>query len=161
MPEYTRPQSVASFLSRVDIKGERDCWLWKGCTYNCGYGSFLWRGKMRAASRVSWEIAHGKEVPEGLDILHTCDVRLCVNPAHLWAGTHQENMLDMHRKGRAPLVSLKPDQVREIRKRLAAEPVKGIQTRLAREYGVNTGTISQIARGRTYRHVEDEPETIQ
>jgi hypothetical protein len=92
---------LESFWSRVD-KGPhpKGCWLWTGCTYNAGYGSFWWRQKMRGTNRVSWEVHNGREVPEGLDVCHTCDVPLCVNPEHLWLGTHHENMQDKVRKGR-------------------------------------------------------------
>lgn len=97
--KYTRAQAVASFMSLIGTTGE-DCWLWEGATYNCGYGVFRWRGKNRAASRVSWEIANGKDAPDDKDVLHTCDNRLCVNPNHLVLGTHKDNMHDMRAKGR-------------------------------------------------------------
>jgi len=149
---FTRAQRVASFLSRIDIKGPNECWLWKGCTYNCGYGSFSWRGKMRGANIVAWEIAHGKDVPEGLDVLHTCDKPLCVNPMHLWAGTHQDNMLDAHRKQRCTIDTLTPIQVREIRAALA-RPYFGIGRDLAAKYGVSQVVISKIRVGGTYNWV--------
>ena len=152
---YTREMRVASFFSRVEIKGETECWLWKGCTYNCGYGSFYWRDKMRAASRVSYEIATGQELPDDIDVLHRCDVRLCVNPAHLFLGTHKDNMLDMHVKGRMPTVALKPEQVRQIRQILSSQPYKrGMGTELARQFGVHVSTIHSLRKGKTYRYVE-------
>lgn len=152
LEKFTRAQRVASFLSRVEIKEPNDCWLWKGCTYNCGYGSFSWRGKMRGANRIAWEIANGQEVPEGLDILHSCDTPLCVNPMHLRAGTHQENMVEMHSKQRCTIAQLKPDQVREIREALKT-PYHGIGNALAKKYGVSGGIISKINLGKTYRYV--------
>lgn len=147
--KFTRAQRVASFFSRVEIKGPNDCWVWRGCTYNCGYGSFKWRGKMRGANRVAWEIAHGQDAPDDMDVLHSCDNRLCVNPMHLALGTHRENMLDMHRKDRCTISVLKSDQVREIRKMLKERSRKEI----AEHFGVKIHVIHGVASGRTYNHV--------
>ena len=152
--KYSREMRVASFFSRVEIKGEQDCWLWKGCTYNCGYGSFFWRDKMRAASRVAWEIASGQELPDDMDVLHRCDVRLCVNPSHLFTGTHQDNMIDCHVKQRHPTVALKPEQVREIRKIFAETPYyRGMVKKVATQFGVKSQTIINVRTGRFYRYV--------
>ena len=150
MPGYTRAQSVASFMSRIDIKGENECWNWKGCTYNGGSGSFVWRGKVRGTNRVAWEIANGQDAPDDMDVCHSCDNRLCVNPRHLWLGTVSDNMIDMYKKGRNPIVALTHDQVREARKMLKTMR----QSDVARAFKVSAGVIHKLANGRTYRFVE-------
>lgn len=76
------------------------CWLWTGAPNRSdkGYGQLRRGGPERdrryiCAHVLSYELHHGP-VPEGLEVRHTCDVSLCVNPAHLTVGTHAENMQD-------------------------------------------------------------------
>ncbi len=75
------------------------CWLWTRCVNESGYGVFCNSGKTILAHRYSYQICKG-DIPEGLLICHTCDVRECVNPQHLYAGTHIQNMKDMVDRGR-------------------------------------------------------------
>lgn len=78
------------FLRKVDqIQG--GCWLWKGSLFRLGYGRVRRNDKIRSAHIVSYELFIGK-VPDGLEIDHLCRVRRCVNPQHLQAVTHKENM---------------------------------------------------------------------
>ena len=159
MPEFTRAQQVASFMSKVKIpENPDDCWVWTACTYNCGYGSFKWKGKMVGANRVSWEIANGQDIPEGMDVLHACDNPICVNPLHLRVGTHTENMIEMRKKLRCAKQYLTPDQVLEVRAALKENPARGIGTKLARKYGVPSGVISKIKVGKSYQWLKDEEE---
>lgn len=72
------------------------CWLWTGSIDNLGYGRI--RGWTKA-HRASWQIHFGP-IPAGLNVCHSCDVRHCVRPDHLWLGTQKENVHDMIRKGR-------------------------------------------------------------
>jgi len=92
------------FFALVAVAGPDECWLWRGGVQKSktrgrgGYGWF-WLGKAQHAHRVSWLLHHGP-IPEGKCVLHRCDVRRCVNPAHLWLGTKADNNRDRDAKGR-------------------------------------------------------------
>lgn len=91
------------FWRRVQKREPQDCWHWTGVTNNTGYGQIGRGGRnggMALAHRVAYAIANGG-VPADLCVLHTCDNPICVNPAHLRLGTHDENMKDMAAKGRS------------------------------------------------------------
>jgi hypothetical protein len=93
-------RSVAQrFWSHVDVRGPSDCWLWQGAKDSSGYGSIWIAGKSMPTHRWAYEDKYGS-IPPGLFILHTCDVRNCVNPAHLRPGTFADNMRDRDAKGR-------------------------------------------------------------
>lgn len=122
------------FWEKVDIRGEDECWEWRGSIVSGksgGYGCFSLHGKNRKAHQVSWILTFG-DIPElpnsdvrGTCVLHSCDNRKCVNPKHLFLGTNDDNMKDMVKKGRAKNVpkfgkdnwntKLTEDQVKEIR----------------------------------------------
>lgn len=85
------------FWSKV-VKNE--CWLWLGSLAG-GYGQLQVNGKSVRAHRFSWELHNGL-IPEGLWVLHKCDVCNCVNPAHLYLGTRVENIRDAMERNRLP-----------------------------------------------------------
>jgi len=77
------------------------CWLWLGSRTSAkGYGQFIANGRRYLASRYSWELHNGQPIPDGLIVCHHCDNPQCVNPAHLFTGTYQDNMDDRGAKGR-------------------------------------------------------------
>lgn len=89
------------FWGKVDKSaGPEACWPWKAWRNpRFGYGMSSYKGASIYASKVAWIYTHG-EPPKGLHVLHKCDYPACCNPAHLFLGTHLENMKDMDAKGR-------------------------------------------------------------
>jgi hypothetical protein len=75
------------------------CWLWSRTTVKGGYGRVRYGKKSVVAHRVAWELTNGP-VPDGMLVCHACDNPACINPAHLFLGTHKTNAEDRDRKGR-------------------------------------------------------------
>jgi len=88
-----------AFWDNVDRRF--DCWNWTGSINKGGYGVYTFKGKTIGAHRVSW-IWSNYEIPSFLEVCHKCDNTKCVNPDHLWIGTHKKNMADKTIKGRNP-----------------------------------------------------------
>ncbi len=142
------------FWSRVAIKEPNDCWDWTGSRIPRGYGQFMWaakygRTKPLGTHRVAWELTKG-EIPAGLHVCHTCDRRCCTNPAHLFLGTHTDNMRDAARKGRLSVERPTKHKVTDAQALdiLARVRAGELQYKLAEEYGVTKGHICQICAGR-------------
>jgi HNH endonuclease len=135
------------FWEKVDKRGPDECWMWIGSRRRNGYGQIAaeYDGvKLRVliASRASWELAHGRPVPDGMQVCHHCDNPPCVNPAHLFLGSARDNAQDALKKGRVG--KLTDAEVATIRnRREAGEP--GVV--LAREFGVSAALVSRIVRG--------------
>jgi len=143
------------FWARVDRRGPNDCWLWTRSVNSSGYGQMQYSGRVRRTHQLAWSFVNGP-IPPGLQVLHRCDNPPCCNPAHLFLGTHADNMRDMAQKGRAaraqsPLTS---EQVREIQALAHA----GLGRReIAGRFGVHPDTVSKISRGRAWKPLTEEP----
>lgn len=128
------------------------CWLWTGAVTKHGHGTFHVKRKTVSAHRLAFERSKGK-IPDGLYVLHKCDVRCCVNPDHLWIGTQSDNLKDMASKGRSSLgeknkrAKLTETDVRLIR--ASSDPY----AELARRYGVHEQLIYQIRKRIIWRHI--------
>lgn len=153
---------AARFWEKVDRRGPAECWEWTGARHGHGYGRIglgLATQGTDVAHRVSWELHHGP-IPDGMHVLHHCDNPPCVNPRHLFLGTHADNMRDALVKGRTSLVHHKGSKhgraklteaiVRDCRRRVAAGET---HTALAREFGVSVGAIQHAVARITWQHV--------
>lgn len=134
------------------------CWLWQLAPGSDGYGRLKVAGKYRRAHRLSYK-QHVGPIPNGLLVCHHCDVRLCVNPDHLFLGTVADNAADMVAKGRGrrasgaqpqtPNAKLTPAKVRALRSRAAGGLLTTI-TAEAQSLGVNRCTVSDVLNGRRW-----------
>lgn len=129
---------------------EGECWIWTRATNAKGYG-ICYRG---LAHRLAYETLVGP-IPSGLSVCHSCDVRNCVNPAHLWLGTQAENVADAKAKGRMkgptdragakhPMAKLQQIDVDTIR-RLAS--IGQRHDLMAADFGVSVRHIRRIVSG--------------
>lgn len=144
--------------ARVVKSGPDECWLWMGGPTPAGYGQLQVNGRHAYAHRFSYELHYGP-IPPGMYVCHTCDVRNCVNPRHLWLGTHLDNIADAARKGKyrnrsagvrrsvgAKRAKLSPEQVVAIR----ADRTSSTRE-LATRYGVGREAVARIRRGQTWK----------
>jgi len=147
------------FWASVDRRSPDGCWEWAHARSPLGYGkAHIGRGHVTPvvlAHRVAWALANG-EIPDGLLVLHRCDNPPCCNPAHLFLGTHEDNMRDMRSKGRSnvgvrhPLARFSDEAVRAIR----AARRRGISVAaIAQWLGVPRSRVSRAATGRRWAHL--------
>lgn len=152
-PIRRKGEDIWAFIERMTTpEPNSGCLLWLGSTSNRGYGDMSIDGRMYSVHRVAFTENIGP-IPSGMCVCHRCDVRSCVNPAHLFIGTHADNMADMAQKGRGvnPVLyggehgnaKLCSSEVAEIR------ALKGAvsQRTLARRFGVGKSQIDRIQNG--------------
>lgn len=147
------------FWEKVDRREPDECWNWTAGVTTKGYGSLKIEGsRALPAHIVSWEIHFGVRPHYRVDrrercVCHKCDNRLCVNPQHLFLGTHAENMADMGSKLRGSKTKLvNRTQVRDIRI-LASLGIR--QETIAAKYGVCRPNISMIVSRKTFASLPD------
>lgn len=139
---------ITRFVDKVSPCPNTGCHLWGGAVQRGGYGALMIgssrsevdRRRTVAAHRFAYAVFVGP-IPDGFDVCHKCDNPGCVNPDHLFVGTTRENVLDMHRKGRAPDV-WRGKFSRSEEAFIAASDMRGVD--LARRFGCRPETISRI-----------------
>lgn len=149
--KYTPEQRITAFWKKVDKSaGDDGCWLWTAHNVN-SYGLFKWDRKVQLAHRISYRLKYG-DFPQELDILHSCDNPSCVNPKHLFIGTHQDNMRDMMAKHRGNKASgersrhkLSDEDIRLIRNKHDTGLFS--RSQLSVEFNTSKGHIAKIVRG--------------
>lgn len=134
---------------------ENGCWLFAGHLNDQGYGLIALTNFPTPQGRVHRIVYqhYNPDYDPGLHVLHKCNTRNCVNPKHLKAGTHQENMDHAGacgRMNRPQNRSLSPPQVREIRELFKTR--KSIRS-IARKFGTSSRVLDLIREGKTYRDV--------
>lgn len=142
------------FMAKVRVDQLGGCWNWAGTKTHDGYGRFYLQGSQRRpAHRMSYELFVGA-LPEDVLVCHRCDNPGCVNPQHLFLGTHKDNMADMSSKGRrvqrgeqnnnAKLTVEKAQWIRE--QRAAGAPLRG----MAEALGVSESAVKNVVYNARY-----------
>jgi DNA-binding XRE family transcriptional regulator len=149
---FTSEDAEIRFWKKVQKSDDNNCWIWLACRQgNNGYGYFRISKDLghTVAHRYSYELHKGK-IPDGMIICHSCDNPICVNPNHLFTGTHQTNAIDREKKRRGNhdyITKLTETQVLEIKSSLLS------QSKLAKIYEVSRSTISSIKHGETWKYL--------
>ena len=153
-------RSATTFAERFwsHVAQSETCWVWTLSCEKAGYGQFQRNGAVDKAHRIAYELTYGP-IPNGMCVLHTCDNPPCCNPAHLFTGTHTDNMRDMIRKGRErhqPGVAqsqakLTDAKVVDIRARYRPWTVP--YRMLAEEYDVCIAVIRDVVKCKKWTHV--------
>lgn len=148
--------SDESFLSKFNAVESEKCWEWSSTIESSGYGIFTFNKKTYKSHRYSYEF-YNKIAPLSLFVCHRCDNRKCVNPNHLFLGTHKDNMEDMAKKLRGTngekntQSKLNTNDIISIRSAYNNLDIK--MSEIAEIYGVSKGAISFLVRGITWRHI--------
>lgn len=144
---------IDRFMSKV--RRTQDCWIWTACKRRGGYGHFnKGNNKYTSAHRLSWEIHRG-QIPNKLSVLHKCNNAACVNPDHLYLGTHNDNMRDRVACGRKK--NYRGEKNSQAKRTLKEINVirnwhsNGVtQTKIAQMIGSSQGYVSNIILGRVW-----------
>lgn len=143
------PKAVAPFkrlMSNFVVDESTGCWLWVSSKYRNGYGWLKVFGKTVSAHRYSYEL-HKGDIPPDMEILHSCDVKNCINPDHLRIGTHAENMKEASVRGRMlsgkdhPMYGRKNPRPNQANRVMVLGMEYSSQNEAERKLGLGSGTV--------------------
>lgn len=160
MRVYARTPIAERLARHSTPEPNTGCWLWTASLRPDGYAQL----GSKPAHRTSFETFVGA-IPAGLCVCHRCDQPTCINPAHLFLGTHADNMADKVKKDRhvrgvrAKNHVITDDLVREIR--LAVATGTFTQGEIADVIGVARETVNGIVNGRSWRHVVEVADSVE
>lgn len=152
-PRGMSPEQVYEYFL-PEQRGD-SCWEWQGVIAKIGYGQVVVNGRAVYGHRLAWEVTHG-EIPEGMQVRHSCDNRKCVNPKHLSLGTFYDNMQDAIDRRRFRHsenhwnAKLDSETVKEIRK-LADSGQK--HQSIADKFGITRSAVTNIANRKSWTSV--------
>ena len=151
------------FWTKVNKKGDDECWEWQACRNSDGYGSIGYKKSTALAHRVSWELHFGP-IPEGMQVLHKCDNPPCMNPNHFFLGTHTDNMRDRKAKGRANYSNNAKGEKNGAAKLTCSDVIairKDTRTHkaIAKDYGVDFNTIYRVKARKLWGHIGNQETT--
>jgi hypothetical protein len=136
--------TLVTMFMKTHINPVTNCWEWQGRKNRGGYAEGCFNGKNQRIHRAVYQFLNG-EVSPNIDICHTCDVRHCVNPEHLFAGTRQENLQDMIRKNRH-YNAISP----ELQEKIIALGATGMsQAKIAKHLKVDSTTVRRFVYAET------------
>ena len=144
------------FESCVTRAGSDSCWMWTRKPNANGYGYIKVKNKKVLAHRLSYQL-HVGEIPDGMIICHSCDTPLCVNPDHLFLGTHAINVADKVAKGRQTIgernsrAKLTDEAVAAIRVLVGKFGIK--RSAIAKSLKLSKTTITYAINHTTWRHI--------
>lgn len=146
-----RPSTETNFEQKYIPVTETGCWLWTAASDYLGYGQFSVGGRMIKAHRYAWEQQNGPIAP-GLIACHKCDTPACVNPDHLFLGTHKANAVDRGRKGRHRRTGGESNSSAKLTLAQVGQILVDSRPRfaIAHAYGVSPQTISDIRTGKRW-----------
>ena len=150
-------KTINRFMSKVAVNEDSGCWEWTGAKEKRGYGFFWFNRRQVGSHRFSF-MAFVGEIAKGNLVCHKCDNPKCVNPYHIFQGTHKDNMQDRNKKGRQTngeehgSARLTNQDVILIKKFIEQKSYRSGNF-LARWFGVSQVRISAIKTGKTWRHI--------
>jgi len=147
---------LKKFWKFVDKQDRSECWIWKGGKNP--YGKASVNGKHMGAHRLSYQLFKGI-IPIGMQVLHRCDNKPCVNPDHLFLGTAKDNLEDAISKNRLNVHQSKNEGEKNGRRKITEDDVRSIRqssestTVLAKKYGLERHQIRLVQRRVRWSHI--------